>query len=255
MTRAEMWNNVPPFYREPVILCADEHRSKGLLPRQNFGFSAENTAVPLGLAEFAMAVRHYPIVFAPGALPIPLAVTGLVTGGNLLVDPDGAWKSGAYVPGYLRRYPFILGPEIAGGNAPLLVDAASGRIVDVGPKDQAIRLFHEDGSPTTLIEEAASLCLSAHREQAVTAEFAEALRESGILTQGNAQIRLLDGSSQTVQGFSTVDARAYRALPDSLVRRWFAAEWLDAITLHLVSLQNWSTLAELYIQRRASQLS
>lgn len=252
MTRSVIWRNLPPFYESPAILCADEHRNKALLPDQDFRFAAENTAIPLGVSEVALAVRHYPVVFAPGELPVPLAVTGLLTGGNLFIRfNDGGWRAGSYIPGYLKQYPFILGEQLDGDEAPLVLDTASPRVIDAGDDRRAIRLFDDDGRATQLIDEAIANCVAAHREQAGTIAFARALAESGLLTEGTARIGLPDGRTQTLQGFATVDSRAYRALPDRLLRQWLAAGWLDVIALHLASQHNWSVLVDLFMEREA----
>lgn len=249
-------NHLPPFYRSPAVLCADAHRNKGLLPGHEFEFAAQNTAIPLGVSEFALAIRHYPIVFAPGDFPVPLIVTGLVTGGNLFVSAqDGTWRANTYIPGYLRRYPFILGNEEESGDAPILLDTSSHRFVDASPRSQAIRLFDNDGSPSPFTQAAISLCVSTYRQEAETAAFARSLGEAGILVPGSARVSLADGTVQTVEGFATIDMRAYRALPDTLLRQWFKAGLVDAIALHFASQQNWPLLADLFLERRASRLA
>ncbi|WP_198174348.1 SapC family protein [Mesorhizobium xinjiangense] len=247
------WRTLPSFYKRPVVLCADAHRHSGLSPSLDFAFASKSTAIPLGVGEFQEALQHYPIVFAPADLPVPLAVTGLVKGGNLFVSPDGSWRSGAYVPDYLQRYPFILGTGVNAETAPLVVDESCARFVDARADRSAVRLFHDDGSPTELTGQAVSNCLSAHHEQARTMEFANALREARILTAGRARITSPDGTSQTLEGFSNVDERAYRTLPDSVLSRWFEAGWLDALALQRASHHNWERLADLYLERAAER--
>lgn len=246
---------LPTFYKRPVVLCADAHRYSGLAPNPDLTFASASTAIPLGVGEFQQALRHYPIVFAEGDFPVPLAVTGLVKGGNLFVSPDGSWRSGAYMPGYVSRYPFILGTWVDAETAPLLVDEGCGWFVDARSHKQARRLFQDDGNPTPLMEQTVSLCLSAYHEQARTVAFASALREAKILVAGQVRVGLPDGTTQTVQGFSTVDERAYRALPDGVLRRWFENHWLDALALQRASQQNWERLAELYLESHAQRLA
>ncbi len=60
------------------------------------------------MVEFAVAARHYPIVFSNSAPHLPVTVCGLQTGSNAFVGNDNRWTQGCYVPAYVRRYPFIL---------------------------------------------------------------------------------------------------------------------------------------------------
>jgi len=114
MTSAEPdQKNLPSFFRKPVLLCADEHRQYGVISGNNFSFAQEHNAVPLGFGEITSAFRDYPIVFSNGPLPVPIAVVGLLNGGNLFIDRDGNWRQNSFIPGYLRQHPFILSPRRA----------------------------------------------------------------------------------------------------------------------------------------------
>ncbi len=48
----------------------------------------------LPTSEFAVAGRHYPIVFSSDEAAAPLVVTGLNAGRNMFVTPDGGWRAG-----------------------------------------------------------------------------------------------------------------------------------------------------------------
>lgn len=96
-----------PLYNEVVALCGDRHRLLGLTGPMSFNFAAHATTIPLGVSEFAIAATCFPIVFAVNEHPMPLAVVGLRDGENLFVDDQGRWTGDNYVPGWLRRYPFI----------------------------------------------------------------------------------------------------------------------------------------------------
>ncbi len=56
---------LPLFYRSPMLIRAPEHLTFGVKPSETpFSFAAEATAIPIVANEFAVAGRHYPIVFA-----------------------------------------------------------------------------------------------------------------------------------------------------------------------------------------------
>jgi hypothetical protein len=98
---------LPLFYRDPIVLRAGQHHKSGLLEAKGFDFAWEAVGVPIGISEFALAARHYPIVFSAADF-LPLAILGVKLGTKLFIEPDGSWRWGHYVPGYIRRYPFIM---------------------------------------------------------------------------------------------------------------------------------------------------
>jgi hypothetical protein len=100
----------PPFgYREIVPL----HKSSGvMLPAPGFlpEFVATTNAMPVSYTEFGIACRDYPIVFTSadgGKNYAAVAVLGLAQNENVFVR-GGAWEQGAYIPAYVRRYPFCM---------------------------------------------------------------------------------------------------------------------------------------------------
>ena len=77
-----------------------------------------SNAIPLTMAEIPRAARDYPVIFVSGdggrSFGV-VALLGLKDGENLFVSADGAWRSDAYQPAYLRRYPFCMATITAGG--------------------------------------------------------------------------------------------------------------------------------------------
>ncbi|MDQ0506626.1 SapC family protein [Xanthobacter agilis] len=234
----------PLFYRAPTLLRFNEHKQFGLRPQVSYRFAAEAAAIPLVGAEFAQAQRHYPIVFASNDEAMPLAVTGLTTGRNLFVDADGAWASGSYVPGYVRRYPFIsIAPE-AGGTTMLGLDTTSARVSPDAARDGADPLFTSDGKPTQVGSTAMAFCDAYALEYERTRAFTAALRAQDLLVERAARINRPDGGEQVVQGFRLIDEAVFRALPKDVVADFHAKGWLDLIVLHLASQTSWLALLE-----------
>ena len=100
--------NLPPLYQALTPLTAEHHGNLGLAERQDYSFAANSNSFPLAIDEFAAAQRQYPILFTTGSSPMPAALLSVEPGTNPYVGSDGTWKSAAYVPAYLRRYPFML---------------------------------------------------------------------------------------------------------------------------------------------------
>lgn len=240
---------LPLFYKEPVLLRFADHAAAGLARHNGFDFAREAVAVPLGIGEFAAAIRHYPIVFS-GDDNSPLAVVGVKQGINLFVEVTGAWRSGAYVPAYLRRYPFIAAETPDGSARLLTIDAASNRfIIDSPERADVDRLFDAAGNATPTAQSAMDFCQAYHDDHLQTADFVAALSGAGLLAPKTADMRFPDGSRYLLDGFLAVEEAAYRGLPPETLSDWHAKGWLDLVALHLASRQSWQVLLDLNAAR------
>lgn len=241
---------LPLFYKNPVLLRFEDHRDAGLALATNFGFAREAVAIPLCIGEFAVAMRHYPIVFAIDDYASPIALVGIKRERNLFIERDGSWRAGSYVPAYVRRYPFIgtQTPDKAGQL--LSIDRASDRFVGSSADQHDVeRLFDEAGGPTRTAQSAMAFCRAYYADSTNTVAFGQALVAAKVLTPYHADFRLPDGSQHQVNGFSAVDEKAFRALPAETITDWHAKGWLDLVTLHLASLQSFQGLLDLNAQR------
>lgn len=242
--------SLPLFYKDPVLLRFEEHRDAGLTAANDFNFAREAVAIPLCIGEFAVAMRHFPIVFAIDDQASPIALTAIHKERNLFVEPDGSWKAGAYVPAYLRRYPFIVTETEDRTRQLLAVDRGSERYVaSVAGRNDAARLFDDVGGPTVTAQSAMAICNAFHTDYSTTVAFGGALLEAKVLMPYHANFRLPDGAAHQLNGFYVVDEKAYRALPAKTVADWHAKGWLDLVTLHLASLQSFQNLLDLNAQR------
>ena len=233
----------PMFYRRLVPLTAARHSALSLAPVVEYGFAREAKAIPLVTAEFGAAIRHYPIVFA--ARPtIPVALVGIDTGGNLFVDPGGKWLEGAHIPGYVRRYPFILVPTPGTDDFVLGIDEAA-RVLAPGEENGLFR----DGRPTAALDRALAFCRDYQASVATTRQFCEALEAEGLLVDKEADIELKSGRRTRLTGFRVVDEARFNKLPGKTFLAFRQRGWLHPIYLHLVASQNWATLVDLAAPR------
>ena len=108
MASAPQSNSLPIFYNNLEPLSSQTHAKFKARMVDKAPFLSKNHAVPLTVDEFAMAQRHFPIVFSAGNDPVPLALMGLNEGVNVFVDDEGKLTDPVYVPAYIRRYPFLL---------------------------------------------------------------------------------------------------------------------------------------------------
>lgn len=242
--------SLPLLYKDPVVLRFEDHKRKALLPLDNYRFSENAVAIPLLVSEFAHAVRHYPIIFADGEQPAPLALVGLNDGKNLFLTAEGNWRTGAYVPAYLRRYPFIVTEVVDSGQQFLAIDAGSDRFADIDARDDAQPLFDDLGGSTELATQAISFCQAFHADHLRSEAFGRALKEQELLMPRQAAMQFSESDKFTMEGFSTVDAKKFHALTNpSLLQEWHSNGWLTAISLHIASIQNWETLLHLKAER------
>lgn len=242
--------SLPLFYKDPVLLRFEEHADVGLAPVSDYGFAREAVAIPLCIGEFAVAQRHFPIVFAMDEQASPIALTAIRKEHNLFVEQDGSWKPGGYVPAYIRRYPFIVKETSDKAQQLLAVDRGSERYVaSVADRPDAERLFDDVGNATAAAQAAMAFCNAFHTDYAATVAFGRALIAAKVLEPYHAEFRLPDGTLHQLNGFSAVDQKAFRALPAKTIADWHAKGWLDLVILHLTSLQSFQSLLDLNAQR------
>ena len=247
---------LPLFYRSPMLLRAHEHAGFGLRRAAEAGFAAGAVAIPVVAGEFAAAGRHYPIVFASGEAAMPLVVTGVAAGRNLFVDTAGHWRAGTYVPGYVRRYPFIGMADQEGGPLMLGIDSTSDRLSTNARRDGADPFFEADGQPAEAGRAAIAFCEAYALEHERTRAFAAALEANGLLVEKSLRIEYANPVSGTdaapaaaaataeVNGFRLVDETAFRALSGDTLATFHANGWLDLIALHLASQLSWQALVD-----------
>lgn len=226
---------LPLFYREPQPLSATAHGG-WRLKDGDASFAADAPFVPIVVGELAASARSYPIVFAAGDAQ-PIAVLGLERT-NLFVT-DGQWAEDAYLPAYVRRYPFGFIATVNPDGFALAIDAGSDRVAASG--DDGAALF-EDGTPSALTKQALAFCDAFQVEAAATRAFVEALKAQDLLIDRRADATLPDGRKLGLDGFQIVDAEKFGSLADDIVLEWHKRGWLALVHFHLASLERFSDL-------------
>jgi len=228
---------LPVLYQRPVPLNVKRHGAKSLRPNQGFAFAREANAVPLNAASFADAMAHYPIVFAGKDPVMAQAVLGLRRGQNLFLGADGRWAEGAFVPPYIRRYPFILVSSADDKRFVLCIDEASDLLADDGEQPLFV-----DGKPGDVARQALQFCSGYQSDSVVTKAFGKALANRGVLVPYRAKATLRSSETISLGGFSIIDEKRLEALSDEVFLDWRRRGWLKFIYCHLLSQRNWSAL-------------
>ena len=231
---------LPLFFQRVVGVSPESHGSLRLDRSVGYAYSAGAQSVPVGLGEMEVVAQHYPILFTTGPKPTPVALLGLREAENLFVLPNGAWRSDAYVPAYVRAFPFIF------------VEDAASRTLFVGMEPDADCLrpdagapLFEDGKPTTVLNEAVAFC-SAFRDNLAAADaFGQALEAAGLLEQEEANVSFTHGGSTRVLGFKLVKAERLDTVGDETFLDWRRRGWIGPLYAHLYSMGRWGRLIDL----------
>lgn len=239
---------LPMFFTKVVGLNPDQHGALKLNRAAGHGFAARTASVPIGLGEFAIAARFYPIVFASAAVPSPVALVGLNELGNLFLDASGAWRTDCYIPAYVRAYPFVIIGDPARG--PSHVGIEEGAASLAGPDGDPL---FENGKPTEVASDAVKLAAATRDALAGAAAFARALDAAGLLREEEATVTFKAGGTSRVRGFRLVAQDKFDALDDATFLDWRKRGWLAPIYAHLHSAANWSRLIDLAAERQAAR--
>ena len=228
------------FYERPVALNRERHAKLKLVIAPNHSaFAAKTNAVPITGTEFVEAARDYPLLFVRddhGQFNATVLV-GLRDNENLLVDADGHWAAGTYVPAFVRRYPFVLSTEPGSNRLTVCIDEAYAGLNEA----QGEALFDAAGAESAYLKNMLEFLSLFNNEVQRTALFAKRLDELGLL-EPKVVTAERDGQQQTLQGLWVVDEAKYRALDDAHVVELFRQGLLPWIEAHLLSLANLNRL-------------
>ena len=240
------------FYSKPEPLSVDLHKNMGIKRLDGpFGFAREGHAVPLTVTEFGVAALSSPIIFV-GEEKIPLAVMGLNAGENMYLTDAGYFEAGAYVPAYIRRYPFVYANDSAAGQMILCIDRAAEFIVDGAEAD--LPFFDAEGKPTEYTQNCINFCNDYEMERQRTQSFVELLKGLDLFETKKALFTPTnpDGSAgpqQTIAEYFGVSEEKLNALPHDKFIELRDNGALAQIYAHLVSLAGWDRLIALAMAR------
>lgn len=229
--------NLPLFYKKPRPLLAERDADTSLRAAGSYRFAADTNSVPLLAAEFAFASRFYPIVFTLDAEPVPVALLGLRPGSNLFVDAEGNWEKGAYIPAYVRRYPFIFLENDDRSKFTLCVDEEADHVV-AGRENP----FFVDGEPSEAVKNALKFVTDYQQQVGPTQEFADAVAKAGLLDERRADVTTPKGEKIALGGFRVIDEAKVVNMPDEQANEWRKRGWLGLVYAALVSNAGWNEL-------------
>jgi hypothetical protein len=223
------------LYKDIMPLSSQEHRTWSLRPMATLEILKGVHALPITTDEFPIAQRSFPIVFSTGPDSVPLALMGLNEGVNVFVDDEGKWKEGAYLPAFMRRFPFLLARLSQDAEElSLCFDPGAGII---GEYPDGVRLFTDEGEPDQPVKDMLAFCEQFEFAAQRTTAFMKDLEETGLLEEGELTIAHPSNPQPYVyRGFRMINENKLRDLRGDQLRKMQQNGMLTLIYAHLFSL-------------------
>jgi hypothetical protein len=227
--------NLPLFYKDLMPLNSRDHARYRARRIDRATWIGGQHAIPLTVDEFKDAQRNFPIVFSSGENPVPLALMGLNENVNVFFDEEGKLIEEAYVPAYIRRYPFLLARLDQNSETMSLCFDPSADVV--GEFDEGDALFDGD-QPSERTQEVLKFCESFEDAGMRTQQFMEELKKAGLLMDGEVAIQQADMPDQpyVYRGFQMVNEQKLREMRGDQLRKWNENGMLVLIYAHLLSV-------------------
>ncbi len=230
------------MYQTPEPLNPEQHGGLGLVRTDKpWRFAARAHAVPLQVTEFGPASLSYPVIFA-GESYTPLAILSLRADENLFVSADGVYDPECYIPGFIRRYPFVLANDETQGRLVVCIDRAAEFIKPEGE----VRFF-EDGKLSEYAQGCIKFCEDFETERVRTEQFVKTLRELDLLENTESSYTPRDaqgapGEPVKIADYYAVSTAKLDKLPADKLAELRSSGALQQIYAHLNSLFGWDRL-------------
>jgi SapC len=241
MATAAPNQSLPLFYNSLEPLNATQHAKMKVRTLLRMAQVGRTHAIPVTVDEFTLVQRHYPIVFAVGENPVPIALMGLNEGVNVFLDDDGRPReNNIYIPAHVRRYPFLLARlRQDSDELSLCFDPTANA---VGEFDEGEPLFDGD-QPSEATKAILQFCEQFEAAGQRTAAFVEDLVKADLLMDGEVAIQP-EGFQQpfVYRGFRMVDEEKIRNLRGDELRKMNQNGMLPLIYAHLFSLSEMRTV-------------
>lgn len=239
------------FYEKVVALNSEVHRSLKFDTTQvNFSFVRDTTAVLIAVTEFAEAGREYPIVFIRGQDQQlrPVVLLGVRDGENLFVDSTGRWNC-AYIPAFVRRYPFVLGKGTEPEQLVVCIDESCLAL----NTERGEPLMDATGQPQPILQNALQFLQNFLHEFARTEALTKQLDELGLFVKQGVRFDAADGAVFQINDFYTIDEAKFNQIDDEALPPLFRSGAMGLGYLHLASMGNMRKLLNLVNVRAAAK--
>lgn len=238
---------LPIFYKDLMPLNSRDHATWRARVATKAEWLVGQHAVPLTVEEFPQASRNYPIIFASGDNPVPLALMGLNEGVNVFVDDGGTLQDNIYVPAYARRYPFILAKLTPDAEElSLCFDPSSGLIGDFADGE----VLFDGAEPSEGTKSALQFCEQFEQAGQRTQAFIDEIKKHDLLMEGEVSIQQNGIEAPFIyRGFQMINQEKLRDMRGDVLRGWAQSGLLPLLYAHVFSLELMSTVFGMQTQQ------
>ncbi len=226
----------PPFYGGLTVLEARLHSDLAVSDARNFEFLRGAQSVPLTAEEIPAAQRDFPVVFAEGDEPTPVAALA-ARGADAFLTESGAWRPDVYQPAYLRRMPFILARIDGDSKRRALCADLKSPLFASDPDAPPERRLFADGRPTELAQRAIKICEEFDVAAARTSTLCRRLSDLGVFERRSVQVRT-PGGVREFRGLVVISEAKLWELDDAALAGLARTGALNIAAAHLMSIAN-----------------
>lgn len=231
-----------------------KHAGLKFSPSSDYGYAGNLSSVPLVGKEMASACKYYPIVFPTvnkeekktDEGPMPMAILSLAKGKNAFVGEKGTWNA-AYIPAFIRQYPFVLGKYAEEKFAVAIDEDAP----NFGSDGEA--LFSETGEPSARVKQAADFLSKLQTDAIQTRRLTQALQQYELLKPQQLAAGKKDQAQQVLGTFQIVDEKKLADLDEKLLGSWVRSGLMAIVMAHFFSMGNLRQLASRYAVKPAQK--
>ena len=218
-----------------VPVSAERHGDWSLEPANNFGCCALANSVPLMTVEFFNAASEYAIVFGDTEAGVmPSVILGLHRDENLYLTESGGWRA-AYVPAFVRRYPFVYSLSDDASSFTLCVDE-SFPYFNIEGRGQ--RLFTPDKTPSPYLGRMLRYLEQYQREFDRTRSFCNKLLSFDLLEPICAEAATGKDENVSLDGLMAVNRDKARSLAAGKLSELAQSDEFGLLQSHLHSMRN-----------------
>lgn len=234
----------PPYGYPPIVPLGRHHRVRLPGERELPEPFRHMNPMPVSVSEFGAAGRDYPLMFVSGdsgSTFLPMAVLGLVPGENLFVLWDGSWDRRAYVPAYVRRYPFCAA-QVSVDGQPRAERLAC--VVETALDGSGEALFDETGAPLPAWDARQRFLFEYEADLERTRRMCDLLAGLGLLESFTMEATPSDAAPQVLTGMYRVSEPRLAELESGRLRDLVIDGVLARVYQHLSSLGRFGALLQ-----------
>jgi hypothetical protein len=231
----------PPLGYEQITPLLKNH--KVVLPRteQTPSVFQRLHVMPLSLAEFEPACRDYPIVFVTnddGKNFNAVLVLGMQVKQNLFILSDGTWDRRAYLPAYVRRYPFCMSRVTVDGQP------QKERIVCIDQsalQESGEALYDAKGEALAQWRVMEKLIFDFEQDLVRCESLCKLIVELDLLEPFTMKAEV-DGFTMQLEGMHRISRASLANLSGDQLLRLMSARAMEKVYSHMLSLDNFRRL-------------